>query len=132
MQNISGTETLSGLTNAQISFGGANDMLTFIGSTTSAITANGENQTLALQGDSWLSVSNAAATPLTVEIQGTNSNITLADFAHNMTIQLDQQGAYTITDNHARGGAFINTAHSSIYVMGVTAATLANEVTAVA
>lgn len=132
MQNISGTETFSGMTNGQFSFGGANDTLTFIGSMTSGITANGENQTLALQGDSWLSVSNTAGTPLTVEIQGTNNNITLADFAHNMRIQLDQQGAYTITDNQARGGAFINTAHSSIYVMGVTAATLAHEVTAVA
>jgi hypothetical protein len=70
---------------------------------------------------------------LNVQIQGNDTNITINDMTRNMHIILDHQGPYTITNNTAGpiGGAFITTAHSSIFVIGMTAAGLAHNVTAV-
>jgi hypothetical protein len=52
---------------------------------------------------------------------------------HNIKILLEGQGAYSITNN-TKGpiaGAFITTSHSSIFVMGINAATLAHSVSAI-
>jgi hypothetical protein len=133
MPTVNNSDSFKNITNTSISFGGIADRLTFIGSSSCGVTASGVNQTVALINDSWMVVQNQSPGRLNVQIQGNDANITINDMTRNMHIILEHQGAYTVTNNTTGpiGGAFITTAHSSIFVMGVTAATLAHNVTAV-
>jgi hypothetical protein len=130
---INTSHTFSNITNTSVSFDGNGDRLAFIGSSSCGVTANGTNQTVSLVNDSWLVVQNVSKSPLNVVITGNDANITINDIHHNTHIVLDHQGPYTITNNTTGpiGGAFITTQHSSIFVMGITAATLAHDVTAI-
>jgi hypothetical protein len=132
MSIVNTSDTFSNITNTSVAFGGNGDRLTFIGSSSCGITANGLNQTVSLINDSWLVVQNALKSPLNVLIKGNDTNITINDIYHNIHIVLDHQGPYTITNNTTGpiGGAFITTQHSSIFVMGITATGLAHSVTA--
>jgi hypothetical protein len=130
---VNNSDLLSKITNTNVLFGGTADRLTFIGCSSCGVTARGLNQTVSLLNDSWMVVQNQSPGMLNVQIQGNDTNITVNDMTHSMHIILDHQGAYTVTNNTAGpiGGAFITTAHSSIFVIGVTAATLTHNVTTV-
>ncbi|WP_146101990.1 hypothetical protein [Rhodopila globiformis] len=133
MPTANHSSAFSNITNTSVSFGGTSDRLTFINSSSCGVTATGLNQTVSLINDSWMVVQNQSPSMLNVLIQGNDANITVNDMTRNMHFTLVHQGAYTITDNTTGpiSGAFITTAHSSIFVMGVTAATLAHNVTSV-
>jgi hypothetical protein len=126
------SDAFRNITNTSIGFGGSNDRLTFIGCSSCGVTATGLNQTVALVNDSWMVVQSGLQSPLNVLIKGTNTNITINDIYRNVHIVLDHQGPYTIINNTTGpiGGAFINTQQSSIFVMGISAAQLAHDVTA--
>jgi hypothetical protein len=129
----SNSSTFSGATNTSVTFGGQSSRLTFIGSSNCGVIANGQSQTVSLINDSRMVVQNRSSTALKVLITGADSNITINDIMHNINIVLDHQGAYSITDKTVGsiGGAFINTEHSSIFVMGIAAKDLAHSVTTV-
>jgi cellulase (glycosyl hydrolase family 5) len=127
------SHTFNSVTNTSVAFGGLSNRLTFIGSSNSGVIASGQNQTVSLVNNSHIVVQNQSPTALNVLVTGADSNITINDVMHNINIVLDHQGAYTITDNAAgyRGGALINTGHSSIFVIGISAKDLIPSVTAV-
>lgn len=133
MTTFKTSHTLHDVSNVTATFLGHSDRLTFIGSTSSGVDAEGSQQTVALRNDSWMVVQNESSSALNVLIAGSDSHVTIDDINQNMNITLQHQGAYSITDNTTGPipGAFINTAHSSIFVMYTTAATLAQHVTAV-
>jgi hypothetical protein len=123
---------LRDVTNTSVTLLGHHDRMTFIGSTSSGVVAQGSNQTVSLINDSWMVVQSNTQSSLHVLIRGIDSNITLVDLNQNMKIDLVHQGAYTIS-NDTTGpipGAFINTAHSSIFVMYANAAALEHDVRA--
>jgi hypothetical protein len=133
MTTFSTSHTLYDVTNTSVAFLGLSDRLTFIGSSSSGVVAEGSDQTVAVANDSWLVVQNDSSNDLNVLIQGSDSHITINDINQNMKISLYQQGAYTISDDTTGPipGAFIDTAHSSLFVMYANAATLAHSVHAV-
>lgn len=132
MPTYNESHILRDVTNTSATFLGRHDKMTFIGSTSSGVVAQGTDQTVSLINDSWMVVQNSPNTNLDVVIQGTDSNITLVDLNATMKIDLVHQGPYTITNDTSGpiAGAFINTAHSSIFVMDATAASLAHDVRA--
>jgi hypothetical protein len=125
--------TFTNVTNTSVTFGESSSRLTFTGSSNSGVIASGQNQTVSLVDNSNIVVQNQSPTALNVLVTGANSNITINDIMHNINIVLDDQGAYTISDSAAayRGGVLINTEHSSIFVMGISAKDLIPSVTAV-
>jgi hypothetical protein len=133
MTTVNTSDTFRNITNTSVGFGGNNDRLTFIGCSSCGVTSTGLNQTVSLVNDSWMVVQSGLQSPLKVVIKGNDSNITINDIFHNINIVLDHQGPYTITNNIAGpiSGALINTQHSSIFVMGISSAQLAQHVTAV-
>ena len=133
MTTTNSSAVFSNITNTSVLFGGNADRLTFIGCSSCGVTASGANQTVSLTNDSWLVVNNQTTSPLDVLIKGNDSNITVNDMTRNIHLALENQGPYTITNNTTGpiGGAFITTQHSSIFVIGVTAAQLAHNVSAV-
>ncbi len=133
MSTVNTSHTFHNVTNTSVIFTGHNDRLAFIGSSSTGVIAEGQNQVVSLTDDSWMVVQNQSKSDLKLLIRGTDSNITVNDMTHNIQFILDRQGPYSLSSNTTGpiGGVFITTAHSSIFVMGISATDLAHHVTAV-